>query len=275
MLVLEIKKLIKRKEYRIMLLIMWVVVCLDFLAKCKYFYGQGISNVFPAYQLAILEPAYMSRFGVFFAMFLPLIVGFMGVDSHVCDVKKGINTCIMTRINRIKYLKNKAKALFFVVFITVEIVLIVGVFLTIITFPLYGYNLNGGQLPDIIVDKAWYEGLFLGYFKYKMPYVGLMIFITIRSIYAGVFALFGYGVSLCIPHVKYISIAAPFIVYTGTEMFQLLAEKYLGVELPFLGTTYPLQTYPRVNFLSFLLPFALFVGLFLVTFSIGTRREDL
>lgn len=277
MLVLEIKKLFKRKQYVIMLFIMCTVVCLDLLVKCKYFYGQGVANVFPAYQLVILESAYMSRFGIFFAMFLPLMVGFMGVDSHVCDVKDGIDSCIMTRVNRIQYLKNKAKALFLVVFATVGVVLLVGVLLVIVVFPLYGYKLNGGQLPEVIIDKAWYDGYFLGYLKYRMPYVGLFIFIILRSLYAGVLALFGFGVSLCVPRMKYISIAAPFVVYTGAEMLQLLAEKYLGIVLPFIGTTYPLQTYPHVSFGSYIMPFVLFLGLFIVTFSIGVgiKREDL
>lgn len=279
MLNIEIKKLIKRREYKFIFILMFMGAVLDFAVLCYNFYGKSLSSVFSAYSMTVLYNVSRSPFRLVFGLYLPLCVGFMGADTYLCDRQDGINNYILTRCNRKKYIWNKALAIYIVTMLSVISIILINLLLAVITFPVYGYRLDElGQLPELIVLGE--HGGFLDSLQIEKPYAGFLMFAVLRGVFAGLLALLAYGISLVIKINKYIVIASAFIVYEGIgvlgNIVGRITEK-LGHTIAFqnFNMELPLTIYPDVTFFEYATPylFVLLLGIGLI--FIGSRKEEL
>lgn len=279
MLGIEIKKLIKRREYKFIFILMFLGAVLDFAVLCYNFYGESLSSVFPAYIMTVLYNVSRSPFRLVFVLYLPLCVGFMGVDTYLCDRQDGINNYILTRCNRKKYIWNKALAIYIVTMLSVISVILINLLLAVSTFPVYGYDFGHiGQLPELLVLNN--NSGFLDSLEIEKPYAGFLIFAVLRGVYAGLLALLAYGISLVIKINKYIVIASAFIVCEGIGVLGNLIRKItekLGTAITFqnFDMELPLVIYPDVTLLEYATPylFVLLLGIGLI--FIGSRKEEL
>lgn len=279
MLGIEIKKLIKRREYKFIFILMFMGAVLDFAVLCYNFYGKPLSSVFPAYCMTVLYNVSRSPFRLVFVLYLPLCVGFMGVDTYLCDRHDGINNYILTRCNKKKYIWNKAFAIYIVTMLSVVSVILINLLLAVITFPVYGYRFDEiGQLPELLVLDN-YGGIFTS-LKIEKPYVGFLIFAVFRGIFAGLLALLAYGISLVIKTNKYIVIASAFIAYEGIGAFEQIITKItgkLGIAITFqnFNMELPLTIYPDATVFEYAAPYliVLLIGIGLI--YIGSKKEEL
>lgn len=276
---IEIKKLMKRREYKFVFILMFMGAVLDFAVLCCNFYGKPLSSVFPAHCMTVLYNISRSPFRLVFGLYLPLCVGFMGVDTYSCDRQDGINNYILTRYNKKKYIWNKAFAIYIVTMLSVISIMLINLLLAVITFPVYGYNFEHiGQLPESLIFDDY--GGFLTSLESKKPYAGLLIFAVFRGIFAGLLALLAYGISLVIKTNKYIVMASAFIAYQGMGVIGQIITKIMGklgrtITFQNINMELPFVIYPDVTAFEYAAPYLLVLLIGTGLIFIGSKKEEL
>lgn len=274
MLLIECKKLFKRTEYKLVFLLLCLAVITDFFVLCIDFYGANLSNVYSAYFMTVLYNVSRSPFRLVFVMYLPVCVGLMGGDSYAFDNYNGINTYIITRVNRFRYIWVKALAIFLVAVFALICSMMLSLILSQIAFLEYGYCMHFGQLPDLIVNDSFEKGIFLGKLQYTKPYFGLLIFIVLRGVYGGILALAGYGVSLVFKCNRYIVMAIPFVVFEMLSIGWDFINRNISSLKYQTDITIPLMVYPECSAVSYFIPFLVVVIIDLILIGIGSIKEE-
>jgi hypothetical protein len=278
MLLWEIKKIIKRREFIFAALLMLFTVFVDFLVNCYNYFGSNMSVLYPAYIMTALDNISREPLRVIFTTALPLLSAIIASDTYLSDKNQQINTYIITRINKRHYIKTQAAAVFLVPFFLTISVLLLNLLLCIIAFPLYGYELHGILIPLDLVrvnnDNLFYE------LSIYHPYINLIFFIVMRGILAGVFALLAYGVSFISRINKYVVYVSSLIIFAVIELLESMAEQMLfriGKEespIRFLLYSGIFNMNPVGNIFSYLKDILLYTLAAIILIYIGIRKEE-
>lgn len=283
MLLLEIRKILKRKEFKFVSILMFLAVVIDFLVNCYNFYGSPMTNIYSAHTMTVLDNISREPFRVIFVVALPLVASIIASDMYLNDTKLQINSYIITRIPKRKYIRNQALAIFIVVSFTTFFAILLNITLCIITFPIYGSAMHGIILPYDIIryndnDNTYRLFETLAFYH---PYINLIFFTVMRSMIAGVFALLSYGISF-LPRVnKYVVFVASFFIYNTVNIVELLFENRLFslnmenstlIKLAYSGI---LQLNPVGDIWTYLKDIILYLLICLITLIIATRKEEL
>lgn len=283
MLLLEIRKILKRKEFKFVSILMFMAVVIDFLVNCYNYYGAPMTNVYSAHTMTVLDNISREPFRVIFVVALPLVASIIASDMYLNDTKLQINSYIITRIHKKKYIQIQALAIFIVVSFTTFFAFLLNITLCIITFPIYGSAMHGITLPYDIIryndnDNTYRLFETLAFYH---PYINLIFFTVMRSMIAGVFALLSYGISF-LPRVnKYIVFVASFFIYNTVNIVELLFENTLFslnmensplIKLAYSGI---LQLNPIGDIWTYLKDIILYLLICFITLTIATRKEEL
>lgn len=219
----EIIKIFNRKEFYLVVLVMFMAVFADYIYECYMFREVNLSGVISAYDGTILSNTVGTPFGIVFGTLLPFCASMIASTSGLEERKMGLSGCIFTRIHKKKYLFSQGAAIFFVVFGVVFLSLMVSLFLAVITFPIQGYNTMFQTDYDRLLNVDL--EFMLDYFYRLHPYINISFFIVLRALFAGVFAWFAYGVSFLERGNKITTILSPFIFVIFMQLIMQFAKK--------------------------------------------------
>ncbi len=270
MVLLEIKKIIKTKEYMVIFAIMYIFMIMDFIILCSMFYGKGLSEVYSAHNMNVMYNISRSPFRILYHILLPVCVGFMGCSTYAQDRKNKMNNYIITRTSRQKYIINKGISIFLVASLTVFLLLMINLLFAVIAFPIYGYNLHGVQMNFIFADP--HGTALFGELQYENPYLGLCIFIALRALFAGILGLEAYGLSMFIRN-KYVNIFSAFIIHNVFTFVENIFGEALNMSLPISMNV--LVPYPDIGIIMFSLSFIINLIFAFVLIHMGVKKDEL
>ena len=263
MLKLEIRKIVSRNNFFIVLLIMFVAVVADFIITCKCYYGAELSYVRSAYRCTIIQNDIGLISSQCFNTLLPILACMVASDFYYEEYSLGITNCIFTRCKKNTNIICKISAIMLVVFLLVFSMLILNLGLCLTAFPIQGhYSSNTTYLTITTPDKT----RILSWFEAFHPYWNIIIFMFIRGCIASLLAGFAFALSLfhkCNRYIILLSGFIYFILYTNVSV--LLPGDLLSVEI--MGT----NTYGSVwaIWLFCLLSFLFIV----ILIKFGKKRE--
>lgn len=270
MVLLEIKKIIKTKEYRVIFAIMYIFMIMDFIILCSMFYGKGLSEVYSAHNMNVMYNISRSPFGILYHALLPVCVGLMGCSTYAQDRKNKMNNYIITRTSRQKYIINKGISIFLVASLTVFLLLMINVLFAVIAFPVYGYKLHGAQMNFIFTD--FYGTALFGELQYENPYLGLCIFIALRALFAGIIGLEAYGLSMFIRN-KYVNIFSAFIIHNVFTFVEIIFADAVNISLPLSMNVF--APYPNMGVIMYFSSFMINLIFAFVLIHIGVKKDEL
>lgn len=284
MLSLEIKKIIKRREYVFFFFVMFLGVIFDFVINCYNCYGEALTELYPASVMTVLDNISRAPFRTVFVIFLPFISCIVASDTFLCDSQSGINNYILSRVSRKKYIKNKAIAIFCVVSLTIFFVLCISIILSCIAFPMYGYTQHGVLLPLELLDDTKHNQSLLWKLRIFEPYINLIIWAFVRSIIGGIFAILSYGISFIKGINRYVVLFSSFLIYNALSLVQNWGETYLISHKMYdtfiaeivkgLGGGL-LMLNPRMSLFSYILGIAILLVPAIIMIYIGTKKEEI
>lgn len=279
MLNLEIKKIVKRREFLFFFFVMFLAVVSDFVINCYNSFGSSLSVLYPASVMTVLDNISRAPFRTVYGLFLPFVVCFVASDTYLLDKKYGINNYILCRVNRKQYIWNKAKAIFIVVSVTISINILLSILLSRIAFPAYGYSQFGTVMPYELTDRFESKNLLYNLELYH-PYINIAFWGIMRGIIGGIFALIAYGISFIKGINRYVVLVSGFIFYNFYDLLQQIAEKvleHLDLTDTFLskiiyGAVF--TTNPRVSVFGYVKDIIIYLIVALLLIHIGTKREE-
>ena len=236
MMIRELTRIIRRKEYMIMTMILFLAVFVDTIMNCMLFFGEGLSNVYPAYNMTVLYNVSKSPLRLLFVVMLPIATAVFASDIQKKDSDRGICNMLYVRQSKRKSITAQASAIFLSVFIAYFSALIISVIFSVVAFPLYGYGkfgedkiiellYSGGRWNYPVTDG--FSNLLLN-FKNLHPYLNLFVFAFFRSVIAAVFALLAYGVAFLRFVNRYAVFLSSFLLYNGIELSKIIVYKIAG-----------------------------------------------
>lgn len=214
---LEVKKIVNRKSFWIVLCLLLASVFLDFFITCKLYLGQPLSTVPSAYYVMIINKYEGGTpSSLLFDSFLFFLVSAMIASDTLYDEKVlGINNYTFTRMDKGRYVFYKAISVTSVVFFTVFFAILLSQILTLCAFPAQGHlsgqiTYNGLMAPDK-------ERVF-SYFESYYPYLNIFIFIILRGLIGAVAALLSFSLAFLEHAKRFTILLAPMVIYVIYSM---------------------------------------------------------
>lgn len=284
MLTLEIKKILRRKEFVFVSILMFLSVIMDYLVNCYNYYGSKMSLLHPAYDMTCLNNISRSPYCIVFGVALPLVASIAASDMYNTDAAMGINSYIITRVNKKTYVKNQGLAIFITVSGVTLSLLLMNLFLCMITFPVKGYSLYGFIMPYEMIEyngSEYFSSIFMDNIHMAHPYINIIFFIIMRSAVAGMLALLSYGVAFIRFINKYVIFVSAFLIHTVLELAEYFLEKVIWSldmqeswisKLCYSGI---LQINPNGDVFTYFKDIILLMILTIALILIGRRREEI
>lgn len=217
---IEIKKLLYRRQFWTLLVLLLVTVFLDFVVTCHFYQEKKLTEIPSAYELMIINN-YESPFtGMLFSSFLFfLIAPMMGSDLFLEEIEKGIHNDLLTRTSRKQIAASKGVTLMIVVFCAITFCLLISQILAVSAFPLQG-NLTSKITYNELMNPD--KNRIFSYFQNYMPYMNSLIFIVIRGITGAAAAFLAFSLTMIPGIKKYILLLVPMLVYIVYSMIMAL-----------------------------------------------------
>jgi len=260
----EILKIVRRKQFWIMFMILFMVSIIDFLVTCKCFYGVELTWVRSAYQCTILKNTVSSFTVQFFTTLFPLVVSIAVSDIYYEEQATGINNFIYTRMEKNKNIYLKMISLSVVVFVMILIPLMTNLLLTLTAFPTQGHYSANITYLTLIVHSS--DRILAG-LEASHPYLNITMYILIRCLLGVFMALLSFSVSLLNQFNRYIILFSSmifFLIYTlitGISGSVIISTDVMGI-----------NTYGSIFMIfAFMALLCIFIGIF--TF-VGRKREN-
>ena len=206
----EIYKIVNRKQFLVIFLILFGAAILDFLVTCKSYFGCDLSFVRSAYRCYILNNEIGLFTKQFYSTLFPIMICTGVSDVFFMENKLGITNFIYTRTAAKNNLLSKMIAVLVVSFFLTWIPLMVNYLLVLSVFPLQGYYCSNASFLTLTVPE---KGRMLGEYEMFYPYWNCMIYILIRCFIGSAIALFAFSLSLLQRFNKYIILLSGMILY--------------------------------------------------------------
>jgi hypothetical protein len=213
LLVLQAKHLVNRKEFKIAMTVMLLVVTVSFVECCLQFQGEDISAV-PAAGYGWVGNADTMRIQSFrvFVFFLVFIVGAsVFADNFYADVRDNIFVSVITRVSPFIYLLSSIIVVFLGAFFIILIPLLLSQLLAFIVFPADGTMFLGFNWPSYKSSVGFDSPIFPELF-YNNPILQNVLFMLNISLWSGLLALLSYAVSLFVRKSRLIIIGIPTVI---------------------------------------------------------------
>lgn len=214
LLIQEFKRCIRRAEFKIVFLIVFLISVCAFLAACYSTYGADLSTVRSAYEMTILQGPSTSIILSMLLVLLPLLAPIIYSDTLHNELKSGVYQSVLTRTNLRVYIWSKVITIFVVVFLTFFIPLAVNQILCFIAFPLIGYDSIFGFPPYDIGIQNFDPTSMLDLMRIQKPLLYNFMFMVMISFTAASIALLAYGTSFYIKKNRFALLAGVFLFIT-------------------------------------------------------------
>lgn len=204
----EIKKIVDRKQFWLVLFILFIAVIADFIVTCKCYYGTELGYVRSAYRCTIIHNDIGLISSQCFSTLLPILACMIASDIYYEEYTSGITNFLYTRDKKKKNIRCKMVAIMLVVFTMFFGMLLLSLGLCVVAFPIQGYySTNTTYLTLTTPDPT----RVLSWFETYHPYWNIIIFMLIRSCIAALLASFSFGLSLFHKWNRYVILLAGLI----------------------------------------------------------------
>ena len=206
----EIKKIVKRTQFKVVSLILFLDVIMDFFITCKHYYGSELTRIRSAHLCTILNNDVSNFTAMMFSILLPIVACIIASDIYYEEEDMGLTNMIYTRRKKREDIKAKLIAISVTVFMVVFLALMLNYVLACITFPKQG---NHCENATYLTLSDWDPDQILAYLRMYHPYLNLFIFIIIRCLAANAFAVLSFAFSLCYKKNRYVILLFAMIYY--------------------------------------------------------------
>lgn len=259
MIKIEIKRLLKRPQFYVVILIGILIGMLDFISNNTIkLSGTDFSiNSYGVYSRLMLYN--INEFVRILQLIMPLIVTIAFADSYLEDVSSGFIKNIIVRYDKKKYLLNRFIVNFVVSGLIISIPFIIN------------YILYAAFIPSI-EPKIYFSGIidtygFLPNIYYNYPFLYVCIRILLLFVYGGTFSSIALASSIFIKN-RYVVTLIPLITYISMDVIIQMSISYRYSPMVFLFL--PLSH----NFMYLLIPLIFIPSCFCV-FMIGGKKNEL
>lgn len=244
---LELKNCLHRKEFKLIFLTMMLISIGSFLFSCFYKwggnqYGGSLLHVRSAYEMSIIQVSGGSIISAL-CFLLPLFAALIYSDTYYSDSQSGVYKSILTRTDPKVFLWAKTLVISVVTFFTFFIPLIINQLLCLIAFPIQGFDNNQGLPPyDIGIQNYSSEWMF-DLVRLQSPFLYNLIYTTLISLAATIFALFAYAAYFVVKKGKFAVISGVFLLYTVSQVGVFFVSHRLALVnllIPNTGSVYVL-----------------------------------
>ena len=261
----EILKIIRRKQYIIVLTILFGAAILDFLVTCKNYYASPISWVRSAYDCGILKNNIGMFTKQFFTTLFPIVVTIAVSDIYFEEKKLGINNFIYTRTKKTKNIIIKLVSIAIITFFTIFIPLILNFLLTLTAFPIQGYYSANTTYLTLTFPE---EGRILGELEMHYPYLNILIYILLRCILGCCFGILSFSFSLLDKFNHYSIIFSGMIFYVlYTGIMSIFKSEFLRTDI------FGINNYGSGYMILFFI--GLSIGISAIFIIIGKNKENI
>lgn len=223
----EVKKILHRKEFYFTFFVLFFAVIGEFVYKCYMFREVELSGAISAHETFILYNITQNPLVNAFSLLLPILISVAAATVAYEEKKSNLLGTIYTRTSKKKYIMNQFKAVFITAFGVVTVCLLISLLLSLVAFPIQGHF--SYDLPN-------YEALFeketdvMFYLLRFHPYIKILIVTILRSLLAGGYACFAYGISYFISN-KIAIIIVPLIFSILHELVSYAIRIVSGLDI--------------------------------------------
>lgn len=284
----EMRKLLKNQLlYIILFIIILIIIANAVMGSIQYhndydLYKRLYSEFPDAISMVSSHQYWMglsdSFFSSFFYFIFPLLIGIPIVDSIFREKVSGNVEHILTKESRFRYYCRKFIFTYISGVILFALPLLIGILISNLVSGQWNFSaytdvykkmINGtASFADNVFDgqkKEMFSGLLA-----KSPYLYIVIYYLIASLYAGMYACFGLAISLFSKN-RYIIILSPLILYLG---FWLLCSLVGKVSIDPFNFLDPRQPVNNLSYSSFYINFI--VGMLTIVFIyiVGVKKNS-
>lgn len=246
----ELKNCLLRRETIYILAAMCLMNIIAYLITVYYYYGSPLSSIRSAFDLSIIK-GHPSRF-IYqtFIFLLPLLSALIYADSYFTDLKSGVYKQIITRTKLNNYIGAKILTVVIVTFFFTFIPLMINQLLCLISFPAIGFD-NNFAYPAYDIGYQNYDSLYwLDLIRVQHPFLYNTLFMCTASIFAVLFALWTFAISMLFPKGRLVVISSVFFL----QLFYSFMVEILNVRsLSFFNFVTPLSQTTTLHFISLVL----------------------
>lgn len=228
LIIIEFKNCIRSKKFQMTFSVMYLLSLISFFINCERYYGYHLSSVRSAHQVDIIRSLASRTIIDLLIIALPLVAFMINSDSFFRDYNTGVYKNIITRVNKKSYLLVKVLVTFILTFLTFFLTLTLNELLTLIAFPLKGYD-NNSAYPSYDIGYSNYTSTdFLDLTRLNSPYLYNIAHIVIISLIAALFAVLILSLSFLMKAKILQIVLGVFSFYTLSDIifFVLKAEKF-------------------------------------------------
>lgn len=228
---LEVKTMLRRREFMIALSFAMAVSIGTFLMDLIPLFHTGAAGHFPAWYLwspvdLSLTPSHLV-WDAFYIFALPFVAALACSDCYFEANKTGILKSILARCDRSRYLVACAVTVFLGGFIVIFLPLLINQLLWLIAAPVNTLQ-SVASMPfrDLeLIDYQLFPKIFV-----REPYLNNFIFSVVPAVTGALLALLSFSISLFFKKKKFVVLTLPGIAYLGSCFaFDLLGMTYLDM----------------------------------------------
>lgn len=213
----ELKKLITRTSFWVIVLLLLGIVFLDFYLTCRHYAGQPLSEIPSAYDLIVISNEYSGSLGtMFFQSFIfILIVALIGSDTFFIEKEHGIQNFVFTRVQCKKYVLSQAAAVMTTVFLIVFFMILISQLLALTAFPFQGYMIDDSiAYNSLLAHPSYIFSKLDAYF----PYLNNIVYAVLWGIVGAVFSLLSYSLAFLHQLKRHTIVLIPSILFLAYNL---------------------------------------------------------
>lgn len=212
----EIKKILYRKQFWIILVVMMLFIFLDFFFTCQAYQGKDLLEIPSAYKLMILNNYATPPTGVLFKSFLFFMAAtLIGSDLFAEELELGVHNDLLTRTSRKKLVFSKGCAVVLVVFCVIVFCLLISQILAISAFPLQGNFTDQIAYNSLMQPDKTRIG---SYFETYFPYLNNVVFALLRGLTGAVAAFLAFCLTFVTGIKRYVLLLVPMLFYMAYSL---------------------------------------------------------
>ncbi|SFP80702.1 hypothetical protein [Caldicoprobacter faecalis] len=268
----EFAKLLKRREFNIVLTIEVVLISILFILTSITYYKGYTSELPSAYQMWIgYRNGNFSFVGdIYYLFFLTLPASIAFADTYLGDKKERVLNFIVSRCNKSSYILSKGIVTFFSGFIVIFLPLLLNQLLCMVAFPLYTVSeVNGGNpaYDRYYLTRLYFQGLHT-----ISPYLHNLWFMFLDGVFGGVVAIFSYAISFFRKVNRYTVVVLPTVLYfTQNFVFALLGNANYCLTY----YLYPTTGVKGLDYMVFMCIMAVLLMTSIFVIILNARREEI
>lgn len=216
---MQLHRVVRSKMWRYALLVSLVAMAVAFVQSCLVFWGHDVGEL-PSAGVAWVgnsEGMQTFTFAMYLFFLMPILCAAVFGDSFYSDVRARRASCIVTRSSLRGYVTSGALVTFVSGLVVALVPLLVSQLLSFIAFPAHAGQDAFSTFLNTSASKqdqygTWAEPMLLSGLFFSHRYLFNLVYILYDALWAGIFALCSFVISLYTRRSRLVVLGAPTIV---------------------------------------------------------------